>query len=103
MTVLATMTKLTDRERSIAMAAYLKGLAVGLAIDRTKTWHRQIRRSSLVTSTLFAGIDDFLTDGRGHNPLVIYERNKLAEECGATKPHALACEAVGQLLHAERR
>ena len=93
------MKNLTERERSIAKAAYLKGLAVGLSVDRTKTWHRQVRKSELVTTPLLAGLDDFLSDGRGFNPLFIYERNNLSDDLCAEYAHADACQAVHDALH----
>jgi hypothetical protein len=93
------MDELSEREQHIAAAAYLKGLAVGLSIDRSKTWHRQVEGSELATTTHFEGLDDFLRDGRGFNPIAIIQRREFAQRCGLRLPHHAACQVVANLLH----
>lgn len=86
--------QLSSREQSIAAAAYLRGLAVGLSTHRTKTWHRRVRGSLITESSIFGTVDNFLWDGRGNNPLIIYEMQELADTLGLRDPHHEACVKV---------
>jgi hypothetical protein len=70
------------REESIAAAAYMLGLARGVAVDRSQAWARKVRRSALGTTKAFGTAVEILRDGCTSNPLLIYELQELAKACG---------------------
>lgn len=97
--MVAPLEGLSEREKHIAAAAYLKGLATGLAMDRTERWHkRRLQKSVLGERYDMNTIGNLLEDGRSFNPLAIYEVAKLAEECGLAQNHRHATLAVAKLL-----
>lgn len=95
--------ELTDHEKTIAAAAYLQGLAIGLAHNRGKRWHRDTGRSELARTRVYGTVDEILRDGCASNPILIYEMRDLAERCGLFEPsRQKAHELVQDRLRNER-
>jgi hypothetical protein len=84
----------TEHEKSIAAAAYLQGLALGLATARSRRWHQRRQRSMLATTRVFGTVAEILNDGCASNPLLIYEMRSLAEQCGLFRPLDEARELI---------
>jgi hypothetical protein len=95
------MGELSERERCIASAAYLKGLIVGLSTNRSDAYRKKAAVSYLGTKfnePIRRTIGDLLQDGRSTNPLVIYEVLDTAKELGAFQPGTAPFDVVANAI-----
>lgn len=90
---------ITDREKTLMAAAYLHGMARGIASQVTKAFHKRTKGSPLEQTNVFNVVDELMRDGLASNPIAIYEMKKMADECGFSVPHGhLACQMIQNML-----
>lgn len=94
---------MTNNEQTIAMAAWLRGVAIGLATIGDKAFHRRSKKSWLVGAEgtrIFQTADQILSGG-AFNPIDVYEMVDAAKRLGFGQPQHQACEAIHQALFGE--
>jgi hypothetical protein len=94
---------MTDHEQTIAMAAWLRGLAVGIAALANKTFYRKVKKSWLAGeegAQIFATAEQILNGG-AFNPLSTYEMTDAAKRLGWGQPHSRTIELIHEALYGE--
>jgi hypothetical protein len=92
------MLEYTSQEQTLMAAAYLKGLAVGLSIDRTKAWHRKVQGSALAESKALDVSAQLVAGEPCFNPLQLVDIRRYATVCGLADKHYAACLKVAAQL-----